>query len=633
MKSKKIIFLISLIIAVFLYACEDENIYEDQSNDPVENEDPITNDRPALLFTADDFNILKSQYAMIPDNAKGKKFDVHEAWFSENETLQKEQTQWWIDYWKNYSERWTAEALSDPRPDGVSMRGIWRTMHLFDIVVSWGYLSESDVDEYRNAVVNAVELALGADTNNLGANIDPDFRTHNIYTDVFLAAGLVGLSFPDLEQSNHWIKFAEQEMNYQFETSIFGSEDLGAWHECPRYHGYVLKLYTQYFLAVRNRTGIDYFQRNEFKSLTRWFVKFSTPKVELAGNAVLIPGIGDTTWDTEWHGPLNIIAQQYKETDPELSKALAWIWKEAGSPYDVEHTMDILIDPGIVSEEQNLSSLISEEKGHILMRARHGQDDEIWFMLKCGKRSLNGHENGDWNSFSLIAYGQPMALDAGAGDYNDDHSRNWNKKAWAHNMVLFRDADETDPLNYNPQKWEDGSVLLWHTDNEVDYSITDASEPSLSAKNIRHVIFMKPDYFIIKDEIEPFALQFNRESSWLLHTLTNKNLEWGKRYITSHTLNNTALDIHVVLPERDLVANEWEGRIGAWIPGEDEEDDFYGYKYQKYFEVRGKKSENYLTVINPRKETMPKLEVVSNDGGKNLENNTGERQDVITLNE
>ena len=90
----------------------------------------------------------------------------------------------------------------------------------------------------------------------------------------------------------------------------------------------------------------------------------------------------------------------------------------SGYIYSEEPVLDLLIDRSLpVTAPQNMGSDICPQRGYILMRDKFETDDEIWFLLKCGKTSM--HDHADKNSFSLIAYGTPMALDAGAADYND----------------------------------------------------------------------------------------------------------------------------------------------------------------------------------------------------------------------
>lgn len=623
-----------LVLIMLIVACSDDESKPSVIEEPDEiGEEPSQDStgmdsiavRPALLFTPDDYELLRSRYELIPEKVSSKSTDIVGAWFSDDASLKEQQTQEWIEYWKGYAERWTSEALEVSRPDGVAMRGVWRTLHLFDIVASWGYLTQEDVLEYRNALVRTIELAVGDDTTKFRQPPinEIEFLYTNIWTDVFLAAGIVGYSFPELPQSRHWIALAEEQALWQLDNLTWD----GVWHECPRYHGYMIKLLSQYFTIAKNRAGVDYFQHENFKAMVRWFVEFSTPKTEVTENNVVIPGIGDTTWDTEWHESLNICAQHYLETDPELAMAANWIWEEAGSPYVREFVMGLLNDPTLSSVPQELGSIASLEKGHILMREAAGTEDEIWFMLKCGRPSLAGHENDDWNSFSLFAYGQPMSLDAGSGHYDDDHHRDWNKKAISHNTVAWREVGVTDPFEYEDQSQEErGEVLLWESNGEIDYSISDGAESARVDKYTRHVIFIKPDYFVIWDEIEE-----DKASSWLLHTLASE-LEWGDRDVSANTGGNTLLDLHVVLPDRDLVPNEREGQIGNWSDSEPD-GHFFGIYYQKYFEVFGDPGEDYLMVLRPRKNSMSKIEVISNDGGKTLEINTGDRRDVITFNE
>ena len=582
---------------------------------------------PAIIVRAQDYEMLRRNFEQLPDNSNAKRNKIVRAWFSDNENDREAATREFIRYWKNYTKRWSRENIEREKPDGVSMRGIWRCIHLYDLVESYGYLTEKDRLEFRDALVRTVEYALGSDPDNLklpGQELY-GWRVSNIWADVALSAGTVALAFPELPQAEKWLNFSVKEILWILENGTWD----GAWHECPRYHLYQMKTTSNFFIALFNRTGINLFTHPAMKSLAKWCIDFSTPRDLVAGAAanvskgvVMSLGLGDSTWG-ENMSVINICAYYLKDSEPQLSKELMWLWKRTGFKFSEELVTDLLINPSLPATGVHLKSTVAAQKGHILMRDRHDTKDEVWFLLKCGKASLCGHENGDANSFSLMAFGAPLALDAGSGDYGDPNHKKWNKRSIAHNLVIFRKTGETDPEKYNSSAWENGKIINWQSNDEIDYSVTDASIPNKVEKYIRHVVFMKPQYFVIMDEIKS-----NRESSFLIHSPAER-IEWDKHSVTLYTPWKTWLDVHAVLPERELQPNEREGQIGAWTSKIADTRSWYKFKTQKYIEIKGKASENYVTVLHPRKKGIKPLKTSYDSSNKELQIEIDGRKDII----
>lgn len=585
---------------------------------------------PALLVRHDDFERLRRNFEALPADAPARRNRMVRAWFSSNEQDREKATREFVSYWKTYTDRWTPERLDTQRPDGVSLRGIWRCVQLYDIVNSFGYLTQQQRTEFRDALVRAVELALGSDpdhlrtigTENLG------WRMSNIWADVALSAGWVGMAFPELPQAERWVRFATNELLWMTENGTWD----GAWHECARYHLYQMKITINYLIALRNRTGIDLFDHPDVLAQGRWCIDFATPRDRVAGLAandpagvVLSWGTGDSTWG-ENMGVINLLAGNVGKHNPQLAGDLMWLWRRSGFHCSEEPVSDLLIDEQIAaSPNVTLRSQLAPKKGYVVMRDGHDTPDEVWMAFKCGDVSLCGHEHGDANSFSLMAFGAPLALDAGSGDYGDPNHRAWNKRSVSHNVVAFRRTGETDPLKYNSSSWVDGQVLCWQTNDEVDYLAADASKANGVEQYVRHVVFVKPGYFVIRDQIRA-----TKESSWLLHSPCD-SISWHEQVATLHTPLQTQLDVHVLKPAAPLKTAVHRGQIGAWTNRVNDTRSWYTFKTQQYIEVRGDAGQEYITVLQPRKAGIEPLRATLSADGTSVLVNIGARCDRITF--
>lgn len=598
---------------------------------------------PCMILKAEDEDKLRGNYNQLPAEFIKKTEPAIRIFLNGGTDIEKQKvTQKFIEYWQNYNKKWTPKNLRKDDPDGVAMRGIWRCIHLYDVVQSFGMLSEKDRISFRDSLVKSIELAIGNDAKHPIVTPTKGFRNMNIWTDVVLAAGVTGLAFPELPQSKDWVQFAMDEVNWQLNTG----EWEGCWHESSRYHMYMLKLCGQFFEILNNRTGIDMFQHPAIKRMCQWAVSYSTPLTTVVNNPAnipdgisLMPAIGDASWAPEEYFMLNFYARHYLKTDPELAELLVWQWNRSGSPVVGEPVMVLLIDPTLkATKPKTLTSQISKKKGYLLMRDKFDTSDEIWFLQKSGVPSLSGHENADRNSFSLFAYGYPLALDAGSGNYNDPRHRAWHKQTISHNAVVFEYYKNPGDLSkVSSQKWLAGEVIKWSTTKEADYSETDASEASGVERNVRKVLFVKPDYFVIQDEIKSV-----QNSYWLLHT-TAQNFSWNDQSVSCETPWGVNLDVFVLSPERPIDRTVREGAIGDWVdektvaiePRNGErikqkstESDFFPFRFQKYLAISGKPNENFLIVLQPRQSNAPKLNIRKLDNSK-IEVVCGKRKDII----
>jgi len=620
-----------LLSAVLLFwGCKaDDNIDPGEQEPILENPvDKLDNIKsyPGLILKSDFIDQYKSRFDLLPGDSPSKKNKIVRAMFSGSESDKKNATAEFITYWKNYAQRWTKEALDKDQPDGVSMRGIWRCIHLYDIVKSFGYLSTADEVEFRTKLVQAIQWAIGTDSKNPRIPKD-NWRMSNIYTDVFCAAGLVGLTFSDMPQSVDWVNHTISELKWQLDNCVWD----GAWHETPRYHAYTMKLMGQFMEVLKNRTGIDLFQHKANKELAKWFIDFNTPLDNIAGayagvedGVRLFPGIGDSAWG-ENIAPVNQFASHYIESDPVLSAELMWLWDQSGHKFSEEPVLDLLIDPILPkAKPSKRGSLISRRRGYIVMRDKFETEDEVWMFLKCGETSM--HDHGDKNSFSLIAYGSPLMLDSGTGDYEDPSHKEWNKREISHNGIAFRNKGESDIFKYSIQKALSGKIIHWQTSDKVDYSVTDAAIPAAVSEYTKEVIFVKPDYFIIRDKVSATT---NKEAVWMMHTPCN-DIEWKDNSILCSNELGVSLEIHVVSPSAKLTKMQSKGRFGTWTDAKPNAiAGLYPFKYQNTLQVVAPSIGDIVTVLHPMKQGDNPITVNSSDEGQTLRITCRGRTDEI----
>ena len=575
---------------------------------------PVTN-HPCLLFGPEDAAAIKTRLARSGEAGQTIEDKALRAYFADDKSAQRDLTKEFIAYWKSYSQRWTQDKLDQERPDGVAMRGIWRSIYLYDVVESFGFLTDPQRAEFRDALAQRIHWAIGPDKEHRRHH-DDNWRHHNIYSDVLVSAGTTALAFPELPEARDWIEFATDELEWQLENSVWD----GAWHEAPRYQAHILKTTGLFYRSLKRRTGVNMFQQPDFKAMLDWLVRFGTPLDKVAGahvgkpdGVMLVPGIGDSGWTQPPYSLCAMFAPEYLKTDPAFAARLMWAWQRGGAPY--EEWARVLIDPALPARPQILGSDVSPGKGYVLMRSGFDTPDEIWFLLRCGRRTLTGHDHADANAFNLYAFGCPLCLDSGSGEYSDPMHKAWNDRAVAHNTIVFGDRS---------QKRADGKILAFVSKPEADYSVTDASVPAGVKQFVRTVVFVKPDYFVIWDQI-----QANEPARWMIHT-TAANFEWSEHKVRCITPWQANLDVHVVLPETPLKSGVEEG---PFEKGKASDESPFPFLTQHYFGISNAPGGNFLTVLNPLKpgQTSLTIKYSGTPGRPVLEIRCGLQQDRLEL--
>ena len=166
----------------------------------------------------------------------------------------------------------------------------------------------------------------------------------------------------------------------------------------------------------------------------------------------------------------------------------------------------------------------------------HG-DKNIMLNFKSNDFGSYGHSHADQNSFILEAFGEPLLIDSGYYPwYGSAHDMSWTRLTVAHNAVLINKKGQGV---FN--KAASGSIEKFVTGKDFDYVVGEATraynEESLPhrrgvtppegsdaydqgvEKIKRHILFARPDVFIIIDDIElkkalPIELMWHAEKAF-----------------------------------------------------------------------------------------------------------------------
>ena len=204
---------------------------------------------------------------------------------------------------------------------------------------------------------------------------------------------------------------------------------------------------------------------------------------------------------------------------------------KSGSAYLQLPLTLIYYDPTLElrSLEELPLSKVWPKSGRACFRTGFEDLNDLYFYMQCG---LDGsHAHNDHGSFVLSAYGDRLVVDEGYGG--------WYASMQAHNLILI-DGE-------NPKVKTDHSKHLGHIDRFVTSEVADylrASNAEMYAHvgepvshSVRHVLFVKPSFFVVLDEIRKDDAA--HEYHWLLHTDREDTREKKEN---SHEIASVATD-------------------------------------------------------------------------------------------
>lgn len=438
----------------------------------------------------------------------------------------------------------------------------------------------------------------------------PRFRVDNWTTDRIAAVGMFALTFPEHPLSGSWLKHAVDECRWQLNHALLPD---GAWPEGTRYHGAVLRALIPFAWALKRNHDVDLFADQRFKSMFESLIHVQTPRDATIGGVALMPGVGDSNWESIWEAVLGWGAAAYADLDPQFAGRLMWAWERAGSPFSLELSPGnpivglLLIDTSVAAIQQPAlkSELLPES--YAVLRDRFNTPRESYLLLNvCSARGYWQHHHHDRGSLSLYAWNTPLALDPGVKDYGASLNE-WFSKAEAHNMVVF-DSPVADPPVQWSQRIRGAAVVHSGFDQHLDYVATDLARTS-GAPYRRWVFFVKPSYYLLWDEIDA-----HRQATYHLHVLADEDqsprkvpgsAESPDRLIFS-CQHEVTLDVGLLAPPAPLEAGLVELASDPYpvqfYAERDSLPTMVRAQRPKWLKLRqASAGQDFVTILNPRK--------------------------------
>ena len=180
---------------------------------------------------------------------------------------------------------------------------------------------------------------------------------------------------------------------------------------------------------------------------------------------------------------------------------------------------DALAHPGAILDQESATwigregkegrppdyaSIAHRDSGYFVMRS--GWDRDARYLLFEGGPYGRFHQHEDMLSFDLYAHGLPFIVDPGIASYYPNAWTSFYRTTEAHNTVLVDGRGQNRRVR-TIDEWVASARdrTVWRSDDRADVAVAtyDAGYAGLDADvaHRRVVMFVKPDYFLIFDEL------------------------------------------------------------------------------------------------------------------------------------
>ncbi|MEI6521001.1 MAG: heparinase II/III family protein [bacterium] len=408
------------------------------------------------------------------------------------------------------------------------------------------FTAREDYDFARRAL-------LPADDPDEIMSIYKGMRAENMSVDCWVGVGLIGLAFPNHPESNNWRQMSLKLFQQTMDALV---AECGAWCEGWGYYRWSLHLLLHYAHVMHN-SGENLFANPRFKSLLYFAVKALGPRSLAYNGKRITPGFGSYGESTNFSGCgfsyiMALAASGCIDTDSDFAGEMMWAYHEMGEgplqdnvglqKHDRE-IISLFTDYTIQPKAPELTSGGCPGFGAI-MRHRHENGRETYLIARASSAWPHGHADG--GSFFLYYQDSPLITEAARGTNQENFYLSMS--SYAHNVICFDnkptfqyvwpcrqklvDFQQTDAMEYAILDCRVEQLVLG---GERRRGHGDAITQPVDIRHYRHIIYIKPDLFVIYDDISnaPFP------SDYRLHFYA-KNIEFtgSKAYITgNHDIN------------------------------------------------------------------------------------------------
>ncbi len=198
--------------------------------------------------------------------------------------------------------------------------------------------------------------------------------------------------------------------------------------------------------------------------------------------------------------------------------------------------------------------------------------ETIHFLFKSDPYGSISHNHASQNAFTVSAFGEALAISSGYYQrYGCPHHAGWTWETKAHNSILVDGQGQK-------KRSADSKGRIVHFVNMPEFCYTagdaTAAYEGRLKKFVRHVLFVRPEYFVMVDELESAG---ESDYQWLLHAKSEMKLDEAAQRVTvaqgqarmrvqflaPEGLKFSQTDQFDVPPEKPDSPNQWHFRAST----------------------------------------------------------------------
>lgn len=391
----------------------------------------------------------------------------------------------------------------------------------------------------------------------------------------------------------------------------------GSYVEGPWYWGSYIGWALQFIDVLQNATGADLYGKPFFRN-TGWYVLYVVPP-----HSQMQP-FGDGAW----FKPVSTLkSNMYRLSSVYDNPYFRWYADSHSSNLPNSHIMYLWQDDSITAKPPAdlPQSRVFYDAGLVGMHSDLSSKDDISLIMRSSPGGAWSHAFADQNSFYLQAFGEALAIPSGYRPFSGDpHHATWTRQTKSSNSILVNGEGQI-----SRSRASQGRIAEAVFSDKLDYACGDATVAygGKLDKFLRHVLFMRPGYFILVDELTaPEASTFD----WLLHAWEEMDVDSEARRVTTkrgdaRLLTQFVSPVNLEFSQTDQfsapttnnpsLADQWHLTASTTAPS---------------------RERHFVTVLCPYKAeeegNLPEIELLTAPGASGVTVSSGTSRDTVILN-
>jgi len=337
----------------------------------------------------------------------------------------------------------------------------------------------------------------------------------------FVAEGCIVLAH-EVPEVEDWLDYT---LKLLWSTYPAWGKTDGGWHEGISYWGgYMRRMFR--VVSELDRLGIPLKEKPFFKNTGYFGLYAAYPRrpTKAFGDSYENP-VG------EGHGHL-----MYNLSTLYQNSWFRWYADVFGITYRTGREAFLYYDPELKPQPPLTipQSFAFKDVGLVAMHSNMSEpDNNVTLLFQSNPFGAISHNHACQNAFVIEAYGEPLAISTGARQvHGSPHHREWMWHTKAHNSIL---VDNEGQVTRKPSSA--GKIINYQEEHAYVYTTGDATAAygGRLERFHRHILFIRPEYFIIIDDLKTSGKASTFQ--WLLHSPTKIRVNTDKNIMVNQSGN------------------------------------------------------------------------------------------------